>query len=106
MQGIQPEICILDYTRNNMLITDWNEQDYSELELYDLYEIFYYLNTENMCRMRRMKARSTKYRPVNLKNIQEHFHITREQIAANTIYYPDRDTYRYRPRWLHDSEEP
>ncbi len=38
--------------------------------------------------------------------IREHFHITREQIAANTVYYPDRDTYRYRPRWLHDSEEP
>ena len=27
------------YTRNNLLITDWNEADYGGLDIYDLYEI-------------------------------------------------------------------
>ena len=90
-----------------MLITDWNEQDYSELELYDLYEIFYYLKYGEYVPYEAYEGAEYEIPAGEFEEIiQEHFHITREQIAANTIYYPDRDTYRYRPRWLHDSEEP
>ena len=97
----------IGYSRNNMLITDWNEQDYSELELYDLYEIFYYLKYGEYVPYEAYEGAEYEIPAGEFEEIiQEHFHITREQIAANTIYYPDRDTYRYRPRWLHDSEEP
>ena len=90
-----------------MLITDWNEQDYSELELYDLYEIFYYLKYGEYVPYEAYEGAEYEIPAGEFEEIiQEHFHITREQIAANAVYYPDRDTYRYRPRWLHDSEEP
>mgnify|MGYP000107988144 FL=1 len=29
------------YAVNNLMITNWNEQDFSALEFYDLYEILY-----------------------------------------------------------------
>ena len=90
-----------------MLITDWNEQDYSKLELYDLYEIFYYLKYGQYVPYEAYEGAEYEIPAGEFEEIiREHFRITREQIVVNTVYYPDRDTYRYRPRWLHDSEEP
>ncbi len=72
-----------------------------------LYEIFYYLKYGEYVPYEAYEGAEYEIPAGEFEEIiQEHFHITREQIAANTIYYPDRDTYRYRPRWLHDSEEP
>ena len=38
--------------------------------------------------------------------IQNYFKIDREKITENTTYNPKEKTYRYRPRGLHDAEQP
>lgn len=38
--------------------------------------------------------------------LQTFFQIDSQTIRAKTVYHPDRRTYRYRPRGLHDAELP
>lgn len=98
----------IGYERNNMLIADWNEQDYANLEFYDLYEIMYrlrygcgvpYTSDGECIEFEVPKAEMEEV-------IQTYFQIEGEEIQENMVYDAAKQTYRYRPRTLYDAEFP
>lgn len=55
-------VCPVGYEGNNLLITDWSEQDYTGVDFYDLYEDLYYENMGKVCPMNGEKAWNIKCR--------------------------------------------
>ncbi|SHK68201.1 DUF6070 family protein [Hespellia stercorisuis] len=94
------------YTRNKLLISDWNEQDYSDLDFYDLYEILYRLKTGSYLSYLEHTRGAEFEIPENEfeEVLQTYFQISSEQIQENTVYHADSQTYRYRPRGMYDAE--
>lgn len=95
------------YKRNNLLITNWDESDYSGLDFYDLYEKFY-----------RMKyGKNVPYEPYEGAEyeipeeefsavIQGYFQISKQQIETYIVWGGKQKTVLYRPRGIHDAEQP
>jgi len=104
----QKYVIPIGYERNNMLVTDWNEQDYADLDFYDMYEILYYLETgsyvsyENNYNGTEYEIPKSDFEEV----IQMYFQIESQEIENHTVYYTERQTYRYRARGLYDAEFP
>lgn len=97
----------IGYARNNLLITDWNEQDYSELDFYDLYEKLYYISNGSSVPYKACEGAEYEIPEEEFETvIQSSFRIGKEKIRENTVYDPNGKTYRYRPRGLHDAEPP
>ena len=95
------------YERNKLLIADWNEQDYSELDFYDLYERLYYIKYGTYVPYEANEGSEYEIPEQDFEEvIQSYFKINRVQIAENVMYYPSEKAYRYRPRGLHDAEQP
>ena len=95
------------YERNNLFITDWNEQDYSALDFYDLYERLYYIKYGTYVPYEAFEGAEYEVPEQEFEEvIQSYFQIEKEQIAANTMYEANEKSYLYRPRGLHDSEQP
>lgn len=95
------------YERNKLLITDWNEQDYSALDFYDLYERLYYIKYGTYVPYETYAGAEYEIPEQDFEEvIQSYFKIDREQIAENTMYDTNRKSYLYRPRGLHDAEQP
>ena len=95
------------YERNKLLITDWNEQDYSALDFYDLYESLYYIKYGISVPYEAYAGAEYEIPEQDFEEvIQSYFKIDREQITENTMYDTNRKSYLYRPRGLHDAEQP
>lgn len=95
------------YTRNNLLVTDWDETDYTGLELYDLYEILYRVKYGDYVPYSAYEGVEYEIPEAEFEEVlQTFFQIDSQTIRAKTVYHPDRRTYRYRPRGLHDAELP
>lgn len=95
------------YTRNNLLVTDWDETDYAGLELYDLYEILYRVKYGDYVPYSAYEGAEYEIPEAEFEEVlQTFFQIDSQTIRAKTVYHPDRRTYRYRPRGLHDAELP
>ena len=98
----------MGYELNNLLIVDWNEQDFTNLEFYDLYERMYRLKYgtdvpyESEFGEDEYEVPKDEFEQV----IQTYFQISSENIEKNAVYYPERKTYRYRPRGMYDYEFP
>lgn len=96
------------YELNNLLITDWNEYDYSNLDFYNLYERMYNLKYNSSVPYEDNYG-GTEYEVPKAdfeEVIKTYFQIDSEVIEQNTVYHADTRTYRYRPRGLYDSELP
>lgn len=104
----QTYVVPIGYERNNLLISDWNASDYSSLDFYDLYEKLYqmkygvsvpypadYEGVEYEIAKDEFEDALLTYLPVDSAVIEQH-----------TIYFPDKQTYQYRPRGLYDAEAP
>lgn len=95
------------YEKNKLLIADWNEQDYSELDFYDLYERLYYIKYGTYVPYETYEGAEYEVPEQEFEQvIQSFFRIKKEQIIANTVYEPNDRAYQYRPRGLHDAEQP
>lgn len=95
------------YVRNNLLITDWSENDYAQLDFYDLYEILYYIEYGDYVPYKAAEGAEYEIPGHEFeKVIQSRFRIDRGRLAAATVYDREQGTYRYRPRGLHDAEQP
>lgn len=95
------------YVRNNLLITDWSEEDYSALDVYDLYETLYYLKYRDYVPYETYEGAEYAIPAGEFEEVlQSYFKINRAQIALNAVFDPEGQTYRYRPRGLQDSEAP
>ena len=97
------------YNRNSVLISDWSESDgFGSLNFYDLYDLMY-----------RMKYGTEAPYPYEYTGaeyeipasefdsvLQSYLNISSDTIRSRTVYYPESDTYQYRPRGLEDAEYP
>lgn len=99
----------IGYQYNNMFITDWNEQDYGDLQFYDLYDIFYpivnqravpYEANENLNVVETYQIPQNEFERV----IQKYFKIDSGTLQAKTVWKADSKTYEYEPRGFYNSE--
>ena len=92
------------YHQNNMFTTDWNEDDYGNLNLYDLYEKLYMMKTgeetpyEFAFTGRTYEVPEEEFEAVFL----DFFQIDSQMIRQRTTYHEGTHTYQYRPRGLYD----
>ena len=113
-----PEVCRelnrayilpIGYEYNNLFITDWTENAYGELNFYDLYDQFCmqmghpYVPEDSYksspdCECYRIPADAFE------QVIQSHFRVSKEVLHEKAEYYPEDDTYGYRPRGFQDME--
>lgn len=104
----QAYVAPIGYEWNNMLIVDWNEQDYSNLEFYDLYERMYRMKYgtdvpfQSEYEGEEYEVPKAEFEEV----LQTFFQISSEDIEKNTVYNPERQTYRYRSRGRYGYELP
>lgn len=97
----------IGYERNKLLIADWDEQDYSGLDFYDLYERLYYIKYGTYVSYEAYEGAEYEVPEQEFEEvIQSYFQIGREQLVENTVYDSDEKAYRYRPRGLYDAELP
>lgn len=95
------------YVRNNLFITDWNEQDYSKLDFYDLYEKLYEVKYNQYVPYEAYEGAEYEVPEIEFEDvIQSYFHIGKDQLREKTVYHSETKTYRYRPRGLKDAEQP
>lgn len=99
------------YERNNLFITNWNENDFEDLDFYDLFDIFYpevyedyfpYMPADDLsvCAVYRIPKK------VFERVIQAHFCIDSETLQSKTVYYQEDSAYEYKPRGFEEIEYP
>ncbi len=95
------------YGRNNIFLSDWSEEDFEALELYDVFDVFYpelyqkpvpYAADENLNAGAVYQVPEHEFEAV----ISAHFKIDRETIRAKTAYVPKDRVYEYRPRGFYE----
>ena len=101
----------ISYERNNMFLVDWSEDDFGNLNFYDLYDIFYYeINAEyvpyvaddNLGVGAVYRIPKDEFESV----IMTYFNIDSETLQSKTIYYSEDATYEYKPRGFYEVEYP
>lgn len=101
----------IGYKQNNIFLTDWNEENFGNLDFYDVFDLFYpllykqpvpYASDENL-------GVGTVYQiPEEIFEnvIMEHFKIDRKELRRKTTYFPEGASYEYRPRGFYEAEYP
>ena len=93
----------VSYNLNNMFITDWNEDDFAELDFYDIFEIFYketygkdcpYTMNDNLSVGNEYEITADEFETV----IMQHIKVSSEELHMLLRYDADKDSYIYRPR--------
>lgn len=101
----------IGYEQNNMFLTDWNEEDYGDLDFYDLYDIFYpklfgqpvpYVADDNLAVGAVYRIPQDEFERV----IMAYFNIDSETLQSITVFHPEDRTYEYRPRGFYEVEYP
>ena len=99
------------YGRNNMFLTDWSEDDFGELNFYDLYDIFYpliygqavpYTADENLAVGAVYKIPKEAFEAV----IKTYINIDSETLQSMTAYSSEDEEYEYKPRGFYETEYP
>ncbi|MDD3417167.1 MAG: DUF6070 family protein [Lachnospiraceae bacterium] len=96
------------YEINNLLITNWSEEDYSDVNFYDLFDILYrikygkYVPYESDYSGKEYEIPKNEFEDV----IEGFFKIDSAVLEEKTVFHADTQTYRYRPRGLYDCECP
>lgn len=97
----------IGYNRNNMLISDWSESDgFGSLNFYDLYDLMYRMKYGTEAPYPYAYTGAEYEIPASGFDsvLQSYLNINADAIRSRTVYFPERDTYQYRPRGLEDSE--
>lgn len=99
------------YEKNNMFIVDWNEDDFGELNFYDMYDIFYqelyneyfpYVADDNLGVGVAYRIPKEEFESV----IMTYFNIDSETLQSKTQYFSEDATYEYKPRGFYEAEYP
>ena len=98
----------LGYALNNLLITNWDNQNYTELDFYDLYEKMYYMKYGKQVPYEANYGGAEYEVPEDEfeEVIKTYLPFSNTEIEKGTFYNSDNKTFRYRPRGLYDCEFP
>ena len=101
----------IGYVKNNMFLVDWSEDDFSTLDFYDLFDIFYH----------QIYGKEVPYEPSDNLGVGTVYQIPKEEfehimmaylnidsetLQQKTLYHTDSKTYEYRPREFYEAEYP
>ena len=101
----------IGFERNNMFIVDWSEDDFGDLNFYDMYELLYpkvngtyipYVADGNLGVGAVYQIPKNDFESV----IMAYFNIDSETLQSKTIYYAEDETYEYKPRGFEEVEYP
>lgn len=99
------------YERNNLFLTDWNENDFAALDFYDLYDLFYlrvngsqvpYGMDDNLGVGAVYRITKDEFEIV----IQSYINIDSSTLQSKTVFYSEDGTYEYKPRGFYEVEYP
>lgn len=99
------------YGQNNIFLTDWSEEDFGNLDFYDIFDHFYpdlyeqsvpYTANDNLG----MESVYEIPEAVFEKVIMAHLDIDREMLQSKTAYLSGCAAYEYRPRGFYEAEYP
>ena len=101
----------ISFERNNMFIVDWSEEDFGDLNFYDMYDILYpkvngqyfpYVADDNLSVGAVYRIPKEEFESV----IMKYFNIDSETLQSKTVYYSEDSTYEYKPRGFEEVEYP
>ena len=101
----------IGFEQNNMFIVDWSEEDFGDLNFYDMYDIFYpkvngqyvpYVSDDNLSVGAVYRIPKEEFESV----IMTYFNIDSETLQSKTVYYSEDSTYEYKPRGFEEVEYP
>ena len=99
------------YERNNLFLCNWSEDDFGDLDFYDLFDRFYpmihsepvpYMADENLGVGAVYQVPGEEFENV----IGAYFHMDCETLRSKTTYHTELDAYEYRPRGFYEVEYP
>ena len=94
-----------------MFIVDWSEDDFGDLNFYDMYDLLYpkvngtytpYVADDNLGVGAVYRIPKDDFESV----IMAYFNIDSETLQSKTIYYAEDETYEYKPRGFEEVEYP
>ena len=97
--------------QNNMFIVDWSEDDFGDLNFYDIYDLLYpkvngtyipYVADDNLGIGAVYHIPKDDFESV----IMAYFNIDSKTLQSKTIYYAENETYEYEPRGFEEVEYP
>lgn len=101
----------VSYERNNMFLVDWSEDDFGNLNMYDLFDMFYPkvdpqftpdTADDNLGIDTIYQIPKEAFERV----IMSYFNISSETLQSKTIYDPEDEAYEYKPRGFYEVEYP
>ena len=101
----------IGFEQNNMFIVDWSEDDFGDLNFYDMYDLLYpkvngtytpYVADDNLGVGAVYLIPKDDFESV----IMAYFNIDSETLQSKTIYYAEDETYEYKPRGFEEVEYP
>lgn len=101
----------ISFERNNIFIVDWSEEDFGDLNFYDMYDILYpkvngqyvpYVADDNLSVSAVYRIPKEEFESV----IMKYFNIDSETLQAKTVYYSEDSTYEYKLRGFEEVEYP
>ena len=101
----------IGFGQNNMFIVDWSEDDFGDLNFYDMYDLLYqkingtytpYVADDNLGVGAVYRIPKDDFESV----IMAYFNIDSETLQSKTIYYAEDETYEYKPRGFEEVEYP
>lgn len=101
----------ISFEQNNMFIVDWSEDDFGELNFYDMYDILYqkenegyipYVADDNIGVSAVYRIPKEEFENV----IMTYFNINSETLQSKTVYYSEDMTYEYKARGFEEVEYP
>ena len=101
----------IGFEQNNMFIVDWSEEDFRDLNFYDMYDILYpkvngqyvpYVADDNLSVSAVYQIPKEEFESV----IMKYFNIDSETLQSKTVYCSENSTYEYKPRGFEEVEYP
>ena len=101
----------IGFEQNNMFIVDWSEDDFGDLNFYDMYDILYpkvngqyvpYIADDHLAVSAVYRIPKEEFESV----IMKYFNIDSETLQSKTVYYSEDSTYEYKPRGFEEVEYP
>ncbi|MBR1598467.1 MAG: hypothetical protein IJ661_06155 [Lachnospiraceae bacterium] len=107
----QKYILPIGYEQNNLFLTNWSENDFGELDFYDIFDAFYqvlykrsvpYAADDNIGVGAVYQIPENEFEDI----IMTYLNISKETLRKRAMYFPQDSIYEYRPRGFYEAEYP